>query len=220
MKKIFDYPEQGWPADSYSRVVKLAPEIHKQATEIGIEARLLGASNSWDKAIQSIGFNITFRETDYGCHLWVYIFDDNDNALKFLLLWKQLVDQGRVWGGPYKKPLAVEAPPEHTEQKKPLPKTRSDLTYVAHQTVSEEAKSIILNAFRAKPKRPSAEQFIKYQISKLIDLTRDLYSKAYLMAVFDIEKESRKWDGPTEELIVEDFIGPARLRQWDREDKK
>jgi hypothetical protein len=112
MKKIFDYPAEGWPAESKWHAAKLALEIYKRATEKEICARLLSPSNPYvvghNKAIQSPGFNMQLRNEDYGCHLGVYVFDETEDVLRFLILWKSLVDEDIVFGGPYRKGTKVD----------------------------------------------------------------------------------------------------------------
>lgn len=119
MSKPFDYPPNGWISYSKRDVATLATHIHRAATGLGADWKLLGASYptvvGWNKCIQSSGFNLEFIETDYGCEIHVYVFNEDDNAVRFLVLWMWYVDKGYIWGGPYKQQLvsktnAIEDP--------------------------------------------------------------------------------------------------------------
>ncbi|RJP51155.1 MAG: hypothetical protein C4583_09200 [Anaerolineaceae bacterium] len=112
MKKAFDYPEN-WTSESKIGSAYLAPLMHKYAVQLGISAGLLNAPArymGWEICLQSTSFNVKFNDTDYGCQIEVYIFGDNDDALKITHLWKLFVDKGIVWGGPYTRTLEAEQP--------------------------------------------------------------------------------------------------------------
>lgn len=53
-------------------------------------------------------FSLNLVGRSYGCHLEILIRGDDTSTLKFLYLWKLSVDEGIVFGGPYKKSIRAE----------------------------------------------------------------------------------------------------------------
>ena len=212
MTKLFNYPET-WPtAHSDKSLPSVAKEMHRRLVTIGGNADLYNATNpnmvGWDKAIQSTGFNVKFIETDYGCELHVRVWKEDKSTLFFLYVWKGLVDDGDVWGGPYKRTLG-----EPSKKIKPL-----TLTHPKNVQTATEIKDIILKALRQ-----SKEAEDVFVLRKIEDVAKSFFSDevGYIIEMFSQEWtwKAKKQKIPVAEFdakenTIGDFVKGPTLRGW------
>lgn len=212
MTKLFDYPEN-WPtAHSNKSLPSLATDIHKELIIRGANVHLLNASNpnvvGWDKVVQSTGFNVQFKKTDYGCELWVYVWEEDESTLAFLYVWKAFVDKGLVWGGPYKSTLG-----KPSKEIKPIA-----LTHPKNVQTAPEIKDIILKALRQ-----SKEAEDVFVLRTIDDVANSFFSDdvGYIIEMFSQEwtwkTKKQKFPGPkfdAKENTIGDFVKAPTLRGW------
>lgn len=110
--KLFEYPPNGWEAESSWDAGFLALAMHKVSSQVGIKAFIHNPSNpyllGYDKILQFSGVRIEFKDQDYGCSLHIVIADQKEIDRGFFVIWKYFVDKGLFWGGPYIKDLTSE----------------------------------------------------------------------------------------------------------------
>lgn len=205
MKKTFNYPPEGWTADSKWDADRLALEVCKIASSAEIKATRLTAGNpfavGWNSVTQFGRDHLRFINERSGCTVKVFI-GGGEIEPGLMLVWEQLVDQEIVFGGPYQK----QAPAKGNED------TGTELTKLMYARVSEQAKGLIVEAFKLSDQ--SEERFMKTTIEVL---ARKYYPKKinYVFEIFDKEFEGTSLENqPWEFISLNSFISSRTLRNW------
>ena len=112
MKKIFDYPLEGWTAESSWDADELALAFYKIASDVGIKVHRFPSGNpyavGWNTLLQFGVCSVSFTNQRAGCTLEVVnAYEDKEIDPDILLLWKYFVDKGVVFGELYKRDLTV-----------------------------------------------------------------------------------------------------------------
>jgi hypothetical protein len=127
MYKSFDYPS-AWDAYSNYECSVLTQLIYQRLIDSGCEISLRefhnGSTDMVSYILESTGFMIgVTREVDR-CSLSIHVYKEDWGMLKFLSVWKQFINEGIVWGGPFEK----SAPTKREKEKSNKPKTPYRLT--------------------------------------------------------------------------------------------